>query len=153
MFTREEASHIREEFWTTFGRYMAPVLSAEGMKINWVNYHTRIKDVYFRMDAGSKSASIFISLEQRDPGIRELYFQQFLELKNMLHDVVGEAWEWQPQATVGEGKVISRIYKELNGASILNKDHWPDLISFLKPRIIALDSFWADARYSFESLR
>jgi hypothetical protein len=153
MFTREEASHIREEFWTTFGRYMAPVLSAEGMKINWVNYHTRVKDVYFRMDAGSRSASIFISLEHRDPGIRELYFQQFLELKNMLHAAIGEVWDWQPQVAVGEGKVISRIYKELGGASILNKDHWPDLISFLKPRIIALDSFWADARYSFEGLR
>jgi hypothetical protein len=153
MFTREEASQIREEFWTTFGKYMAPVLSAEGMKINWVNYHTRVKDVYFRMDAGSRSASIFISLEHRDPGIRELYFQQFLELKNMLHTAIGEAWEWQPQVAVLEGKVISRIYKELDGASILNKGHWPDLISFLKPRIIALDSFWTDARYSFESLR
>ncbi len=69
-----------KEFWTIFGRYMSPVLSAEGMKINWVNYHTRLKDVYFRMDAGPKAAAIYISIEHRDPGIQELYFDQFLEV-------------------------------------------------------------------------
>src|SRR5690242_18739767 len=80
MFTREEASRIKEEFWTSFGKYMRPVLSAEGLEINWVNYHTGIKDVHFRMDAGRNSGVIFISLEHRDAGIRELFFEQFQEL-------------------------------------------------------------------------
>jgi hypothetical protein len=152
MFTREEASRIREEFWTAFGRYMSPVLSAEGLKINWVNYHTRLKDVYFRMDAGQKSAAIFISIEHRDPGIQELYFQQFLELKTVLRAVLQEEWEWQLHVQ-DNGKVVSRIYKSILGVSVFNKEHWPDLISFFKPRIIALDSFWEDAKYSFERLK
>src|SRR5688572_6485386 len=152
MFSREEASRIKEEFWTAFGRYMSPVLSAEGMKINWVNYHTKLKDVYFRMDAGKKSAVISISVEHRDPGIQELYFEQFMEFKNLLHGILQEEWEWELHATV-DGKVISRIYKEMSGVSVFNKDHWPQLISFFKPRIIALDSFWEDAKYSFEGLR
>ena len=153
MFTREEASRIKEEFWTTFGRYMNPIPSAEGMKINWVNYHTRLKDVYFRMDAGKKSGTISISMEHRDPDIQELYFDQFLTLKNMLHDTLEEEWIWQLHAPMADGKVISRIYKEITGVSVFNKDHWPDLISFFKPRIIALDSFWENARWSFEGLR
>lgn len=152
MFSREEASRIRQDFWTTFGRYMSPIPSAEGMKINWVNYHTRLKDVYFRMDAGQKSAVISISIEHTDPGIQEVYYDQFLELKSLLHDTLQEEWDWQLHATV-DGKVISRIYKELSGVSVLNKDHWPELISFFKPRIIALDSFWENAKYSFEGLR
>jgi hypothetical protein len=152
MFTREEASRIRQEFWTTFGKYMSPVLSAEGMKINWVNYHTRVKDVYFRMDAGQKSSAISISLEHGDAGIQELYFEQFEQFKNLLHAALGEEWEWQLHANV-DGKIISQIYKELPGVSVFNRDHWPELISFFKPRIIALDNFWADARYSFEGLR
>jgi hypothetical protein len=152
MFSREEASLIKEEFWTAFGRYMSPVLSADGMKINWVNYHTRLKDVYFRMDAGKKSATISISLEHRDPGIQELYFQQFQEYKTLLHTTLGEEWEWQLHTT-DDGKVISRIFKSVSGVSVFNKDHWPDLISFFKPRIIALDSFWEDARYGFEGLK
>jgi hypothetical protein len=153
MFKREEASRIREEFWTAFGRYMSPVLSAEGLKINWINYHTGIKDVFFRMNASQKSAAIFISLEHRDPEIQELYFEQFLELKELLHHELGEEWLWQLHIPAEEGKVVSRIYNEITDVSVFNKDHWPGLISFFKPRIIGLDAFWENAKYSFESLR
>jgi hypothetical protein len=152
MFSREEASHIKEEFWTAFGRYMRPILSAEGMKVNWVNYHTGMKDVYFRMDAGKKSADISISIEHRDPEIQELYFEQFNELKNILHSTLEEEWEWQRHVSV-DGKLITRIHKEISDVSIFNKDHWPVLISFFKPRIIALDNFWENAKYSFERLK
>lgn len=151
MFSREEASRIKEEFWTAFGRYMNPVPSSEGLKINWVNYHTRLKDVYFRMDAGKKSATISISIEHRDPGIQELYFQQFLEYKSLLHSILEEVWEWELHITE-DGKTISRIYRSMDGFSIFNRDHWPELISFFKPRIIALDSFWEDAKYGFSQL-
>ncbi len=152
MFTREEASRIRHDFWTTFGRYMSPVPSAEGLKINWVNYHTRVKDIHFRMNAGRNEASICISLEQRDALTRHLYFEQFLQFKTLLHSILGEDWEWQSDVAE-QGRVISRICKELKGHSVMNREHWPELISFFKPRIIALDSFWADAKYSFEDLK
>jgi hypothetical protein len=49
------------------------VPSAEGIKINWVNYHTGLKDVYFRMNAGQRSAAISISIEHRDHSIQALY--------------------------------------------------------------------------------
>ena len=153
MFSREEASRIKEEFWTAFGRYMSPVTSAEGYKINWVNYHTRVKDVYFRMNATKKSAEISISIEHRDLAIQELYFEQFLELKTMLHSLLEEEWSWQLRTASDDGKVVSKISKALKDVSIFDKDHWPDLISFFKPRIIALDAFWEDARYAFESLK
>jgi hypothetical protein len=153
MFSREEASRIKEEFWTAFGRYMSPIFSAEGLKTNWVNYHTRVKDVYFRMETGKKSAEISISLEHRDPAIQELYFEQFLELKTMLHTSLQEEWNWQLHARGDDGKVVSKISKEIAGVSVFNKDHWPDLISFFKPRIIALDSFWEDGKYAFDGLK
>jgi len=153
MFSREEASRIREEFWTAFGRYMNPILSAEEMKINWVNYHTRLKDVHFRMDAGKKSAAIYISMEHRDPEIQELYFAQFQELKTLLHNTLQEEWEWQLHQPIADGKVVSRVCKEISGVSVFNKNQWPELISFFKPRIIALDNFWEDAKYSFEGLK
>jgi hypothetical protein len=153
MFSREEASRIREEFWTSFGRYMSPVLSAESSRVNWINYHTGVKDVFFRMNASQKSAAIFISLEHRDPAIQELYFEQFLELKEFLHASLSEEWRWQMHVPAEEGRIISRIYKEITNVSVFNRDHWPELVSFFKPRIIALDSFWENAKYSFDSLR
>jgi hypothetical protein len=152
MFTRAEASLMKQEFWTAFGKYMSPILSAEGMKVNWVNYHTRLRDVHFRMDADQKSAAIYISIQHADPEIQELYFEQFLELKDLLHATLQEEWEWQLRVPV-DGKIIARIYKEISDVSVFNKDQWPELISFFKQRIIALDSFWENARYSFEALK
>jgi hypothetical protein len=153
MFTREEASRIRHEFWTAFGKYMSPILSTEGTKVNWINYHTRVKDVYFRMEAGQKRATIAISVEHTDLEIQQLYFEQFLAFKTLLHLTLGEEWEWQLHHRDENGRISSRILKEINNVSVLNKDRWPELISFFKPRMIALDSFWENARHSFEGLR
>ena len=152
MYKREQASRTRQEFWTVFGRYMSPIPSAEGMKINWVNYHTGVKDVFFRMDAGVNTASICISLEHRLPQVQELYFEQFLQLKSLLHATLNEEWHWDKHVQL-EGKSISRICKSLPNASIFNKEQWPDLISFFKPRIIGLDAFWENAKYSFDELK
>lgn len=153
MFSRVEASQIRQEFWTTFGQYMKPVPSSEYMPVNWINYNTGLKDVFFRMETGRKSAIISISIEHNDRDIQELYFEQFLELKTLLHSELGEDWEWDLHHITENGKVISRIYKELTAASVFNKDLWPELISFFKPRIIALDAFWENAKYAFDGLK
>lgn len=131
---------------------MAPILSAEGMKINWVNYHTGLKDVYFRMDASQKNAAIYISMEHSDVEIQELYFNRFMEFQNLLHDMLQEEWSWQLHTPTGNNKVISRVYRELSDVSVFNKDHWPELIPFFKTRIITLDSFWENAKYSFDGL-
>ena len=150
MFTREQASIFRQEFWTSFGKYMRPIHSAEGMKINWTNYHTGIKNIHFRMHADQHSAAIYIAIQHPDPEIQELYFEQFLELKDLLHTELGEEWQWQLRIPSEDGKIITRIYKEMSGVSVFNKDQWPELISFFKQRIIALDKFWENAKYSFD---
>ncbi|MGV3585731.1 MAG: DUF4268 domain-containing protein [Adhaeribacter sp.] len=153
MYTREQASQLRQAFWTTFGQYMAPVLSAEGLKPNWLNYNTGQKHVYFRMKADKSTASIGIELTHPDPEIQEIFFDQFTTLKTYLHEQVGETWDWTLHTQDENGKIISRIYKEISPVNLFNRDDWPTLISFFKPRIIALDQFWGDAQYSFEDLR
>lgn len=153
MYSREEASQLRQAFWTAFGQYMSPQLSSQGLRVNWINYKTGLKDVYFRMDAGKKNASIGITLAHPDAGIQELFFEQFLELKNLLNSYLQEEWEWVLHTSDENGKTISRIYTEIVGVSVFNKNDWPALITFFKPRITALDEFWNDSRDIFESLK
>lgn len=153
MYTREQRSQLRQAFWKAFGQYIAPHPSAEGTKINWINYKTGFKDVYFRMQADHKSASISIELTHADAEIQALFFQQFTELSHILHSYLDETWEWQLHTTDENGSTISRIYKELKPVNVLDRNDWPQLISFFKPRIIALDAFWSDARYTFDVLK
>ena len=105
------------------------------------------------MEAGKKSASIAIEITHHDAGIQELFFEQFKELKNILASVLNENWDWQLHTTDENGKTVSRIFKQIKGVSIFNKNDWPTLISFFKPRIIALDEFWSDAKYAFDALK
>ncbi|WP_121355428.1 DUF4268 domain-containing protein [Flavisolibacter nicotianae] len=153
MYSKQEAAQLRQAFWTTFGQYMSPVVSAEGEKINWVNYKTGEKNIQFRMAADNKKATISIDLTHKDRDIQQLYFEQFGELKKFLRDATGEEWTWQLHALDEFGKNISRIFVEKGGVSIFQKSDWPELISFFKQRIIALDEFWSQVKYSFEGLR
>jgi hypothetical protein len=153
MYSREEAVQLKQQFWTSFGKYMAPVLSAEGEKINWINYKTREPGVFFKMNADNRAATIAIVLGHSNAGIQELYYEQLYELRKMLEESLGEEWEWDRLKVNDYGKVESRVYKTLSGVSIFKQEDWPEMISFFKPRIIALDEFWSNARYAFEALR
>ena len=92
-FTREEASQIRQEFWKTFGQYMAYVPSAEGMRINWINYKTKLKYFNFRMNAEKRSASIMIEISHPDEDIQALMFEQLQQLRKLLENALEEEWE------------------------------------------------------------
>jgi hypothetical protein len=153
MYSQQEASQLRQEFWTAFGQYMTPVLSAEGTKTNWVNYKTGEKHLYFRMHAGRKDATISIELTHPDADVQQMYFEQFEQLREILHAALGEEWNWAMHVTDEYGKLVSKIYADIEGVSVFRKEDWPALISFFKPRIIALDEFWSSARYTFETLR
>lgn len=150
MYSKEEAKKLKQEFWTAYGQYMALTPSADGERVNWVNYKTGIKHLYFRMDATNKVVTIAVEMTHPDAGIRQLMYDQFLELKNVLHDTLEEEWIWDEVFYDEDGRKIARIWTYREKLSIFNKEHWPEIISFLKPRIVALDEFWSMAKYSFE---
>lgn len=153
MYSKAEATQLRQAFWTTFGQYMAPVPSAEGDTTNWINYKTGLKHVYFRLQADNHRACIAIELTHPDSGIRELFWEQFSELRTLLHEALGETWTWEAEALDANNLPLSRIGTELGPVNVFNRDDWPQLITFFKPRIMALDAFWADAQWSFEALK
>ncbi|MES2702097.1 MAG: DUF4268 domain-containing protein [Bacteroidota bacterium] len=152
MYTRQEISRQREAFWTTFGQYMRPVLSADGLKVNWVNYKTGIAGIHFKMEAHHAYAGIAIVLSHADTALRNEQYQQFARLRELLHEALGEEWQWLEGTEDEFGKPVSIIKKELPQVNINNNEDWPKLISFFKQRIIALDEFWSAAKYTFEQL-
>ncbi len=146
MYSKQEASQLKQEFWTAFGKYMSPVLSAEGERLNWLNYKTGEKSIYFRMNADNKKASIGIELTHKDADLQALIFEQFQTLKALLYQALDEEWIWKLHSKDELGKTISSIYTEMENVSIFKKEDWSQLISFFKPRIIALDQFWSTAK-------
>jgi hypothetical protein len=149
MYTRNEASAIRKKFWTSFGQYMRPISGASGETINWLNYKTGIRHLYFRMDADNKRATIAIELRQPDTELRRQYYNQLLQFKPVLEENTGEQWTWQPDTIDEDGAILSRIGTVLENVNVMKESDWPAIIAFLKPRIIALDEFWEMIKDSF----
>ncbi|WP_276481662.1 DUF4268 domain-containing protein [Paraflavitalea pollutisoli] len=149
-YTREEASKITQSFWTSFGRYMQPVTSVDGLPVNWINYKTGINGISFKMDADRDQAMIMIQLSHSNTELRHAHYEQLVQLKAMLEEALGEDdWLWKADRELN-GRIVSTVSKSLEGVNILRQTDWPTIISFLKPRIIALDALWSTVKHSFE---
>jgi hypothetical protein len=151
MYTKQQASLLRQEFWTSFGKYMAPIPSASGEKTNWINYKTGIRHIAFKMEADNKTAFIAIEITHSDASLREHYFKKFELLKSELHSQLPDSWQWQLHTIDPYGKQLSRIWMPLENTNIFDKKNWPQLISFFKQHMIALDAFWNDYKEAFYS--
>jgi hypothetical protein len=150
MYSKQESSLIKKNFWTSFGQYMRPLPDANGEPVNWLNYKTGIRHIYFRMDATRQQASIGIEIRHPDIEQQQYYFQKLQQLKSMLEQETGETWKWELHTKDEDGSMVSRIGTHLPEVNVFNKEDWPAIISFLKPRIVALDAFWKMVKDSLE---
>jgi hypothetical protein len=149
MYSQEQSSKIKAQFWTSFGQYMKPVPGAAGLPINWINYKTGIRNVHFKLDVDNIRALIAIEISHPQHEERLNYYNQFLSLKRLLDSTTSFKWQWN-EIFKTQHKTISSISLQLDGVNIINQADWPAIISFLKPRLIALDAFWDLVKYGFE---
>jgi hypothetical protein len=152
MYTKQEASILRQKFWISFGKYMAPIPSSIDEKVNWINYRTGIKGIQFKMDATGEKAIIFIEISHNDHSAQEMYFNHFKTFKKPLEEILEEKWEWDFGRINESGNTISCISSTLEKVNVYNESDWPKLISYFKVRMIALDKFWNEYRDIFEML-
>lgn len=152
MYGKEEAKELKTLFWTSFGKYMRKHTTEYGSKIQWVNYKTGIKDIYFRLDADKRTAKVCVDLQHRDPEIREIFYDQFLETKTVFHELTGSEWIWLPIYIDDYGKEISRIYLEIDQVNMYNKDTWETMFLFFEKYMLGLDNYWEEFKDLFKQL-
>ncbi len=148
MLKKEELREIRTEFWSEFDEFNKKKRTAANRKISWAQYKSGIKDIYFRLDFDAKEAYFAIDLQMRDPEIRELVWEQFMETENLLLTHIGPEMEKLPNHTTKEGLPIHRLQWTIRDVSIMNKEDYPKAIKFLSEKIQGLDRFW----YEFSDL-
>ena len=151
MYSKEEAKSLRKEFWTAFGVYMKKYNKVYGAKIRWVNYNTKVKDIYFRLDVTKSLAYFSFDLQHKDEGLRELFYEQFIELRGVINSSFEYELTWKPVFESEFGSV-ARIYTELEGVSIFNKNDWGIIFSFLEKNIVAAHDFWEEFGEIFKNL-
>lgn len=150
MYSKHEKSKLSEAFWTAFGKYLAPQEGAAGEKVNWINYKTGVRYMTFNMDVNDATAVIKIVLQHPVEEDRSQAWEQLLALKKLLSELTGEEWHWDQYYEEEYGRHQSIVYQKIEGVNLYDQGRWPEIISFFKPRIIALDRFWAEVKINFE---
>lgn len=133
MFSKEESQRIKKEFWTKF---------AEAYPRKWLLYNTKIKDVTFKFAVDNKKAQVLLDIEPKDEEKRKIYFEKIESLKTILTE------EYLPDAILERnfylenGKCISRIWVDLFGVSINNKESWDTIYDFFNEKMTAFEMFF-----------
>ncbi|MHC5202572.1 DUF4268 domain-containing protein [Myroides sp. LJL119] len=133
MFSKEEAQRIKKEFWIEF---------AQTYPRKWLLHKTKIKDFAFKFYCDNKKAQVLLDIEHKDPDKRKIYFQKIESLKNILIQ------EHLPQAVFEEffylenGKQVSRIWVEITGISINNRNSWPTIFDFFNEHMTQFEIFF-----------
>lgn len=147
MHLGKSASLLTKQFWTVFGQYMAPIPSADGEKINWINYKTEVRFIRFRLQSINTIASVAIELSHPDSNVQEQQFEQLGLFKKQFQQICGTDWRWRKMNKDEENKITCSIETSIENVSIMNESQWPQIISFFKPRLISLDNFWCSYKF------
>ena len=133
MFSKAEAQQIKKEFWIAF---------AEAYPRKWVLYDTKIKDVTFKFYVDNKKAQVMLDVELKDDAKRAFYYEKLESFKNILqNDFLPDAI-FEENFYLENGKVISRIWVELQGISLYNMASWAMIFRFFNLNMDAFERFF-----------
>lgn len=139
MYSKQDAARIRQEFWTSLGKYMQPIPDHEFQAINWINYRTGKKAFSVRSNSQGRLTTVMLEIVSTDELDRSYYFDILQQHRSFLEHA--EAWQWGLDLKTDE-RSFAGLMRTLEGPSIMDRSQWPEIISFLKASLIELDAFW-----------
>ena len=144
MYTKEERKSLITAFWSDFRIYMSKHRSANGRKMNWVNYPSDVKYIYIRLDADESGARFCFDIQAKDVGVRGVIWEQMYELKNVLELHLGTDGEWIENCSSPVIPQFNRIVWEQKDLNFLNPADRPAIFSFFEDKLIHFDAFYQD---------
>lgn len=135
MYSKEETQRLKREFWVAF---------AEKYPRKWVLYDTKIKDFSFKFYVDNKKAQVLIDIEPRSNEKRIAYFEKLEALKSILEDEFVKDLVYERDYTLESGKTISRIWVELTGVGVSNRNNWDAIFLFYFEKMNALELFFQE---------
>ncbi|RRJ90046.1 DUF4268 domain-containing protein [Paenimyroides tangerinum] len=133
MFSKEEVQQLKRQFWIDF---------AEAYPRKWLLFDTKIKDFAFKFYVDNKKAMVMLDIECKDEEKRKIYYEKIESLRTLLlEEHVADAI-FERNLHLENGKLISRIWVELDKVSCNNKNTWPRIFDFFNDQMNAFEIFF-----------
>jgi hypothetical protein len=135
MYGKEELIELKQKFWQAFDERMKKHRSASSnSKVNWAHYRTNINHIYFRLETNINDVKLCIDLQHKDAGIRELFYEQFIEVRKVMQSFFEDELVFEPSYFHPNGLEISRIYVVLNNVNYLDEQHHNAVLRFFREK-------------------
>lgn len=133
MYSKEQALHIKKEFWTQF---------ADHYPRKWLLYNTKIKDFSFKFFVDNKKAQVLLEIEPKEENKRIIYYEKIESLKTiMIEDFLSDAI-FERNFHLDNGKTVSRIWVEKLNVSINDKNTWVNIFDFFNDKMDTFERFF-----------
>jgi hypothetical protein len=150
MFSKTENSAGKQAFWTAFGRYMQPVTGADGLPRKWLNYETQVPGMYIRVLLIGNEAYAGFEISDASGGLGAQQATLLTRTIAQLHSHSGTNWDWISVPDRPADSVFLGVQR--SGKSPVVQANWPELISFFKGALLAMDAYWTETGFAFEML-
>lgn len=138
MFSKEEATQLRKEFWVSFGK---------SFPRKWLLYNTKVKGFSFKFVADRKKAMVCLDIDSSDSIKNELLWNQMVALKSVIEEEYLPEIIFDDSFELENGKTIYRIYVPLKEKfSIYNKNTWSKAYEFFVDKMTQFEFIY----YEFE---
>lgn len=153
MFSKDEEKALKGAFWGTLTTKIQKYRSANGRRVNWFKYRTGLNEIYVRTEVDQHGCKICIDLQFKNSGIRELFYEQFLETKTVFENTMISPVIWQPNYEHGYGTEVSRISVENTTTNLYRQEDWPEMHQFIITHLRRVDEYWVDFGELFKTLK
>jgi hypothetical protein len=150
MFSKEEAKALRQEFWDRFKTFSSGRRLRKKLPGNWILADTGVKALNLRFHVDRKVAQVGIDLETKNMDKRLELFEKLESVKKILEGVMKGPMIWELEYIRENGKSVSRIYIQLEGVDIYNRDTWADAHKFMVENMMRLEEFYREYRDFFK---
>jgi hypothetical protein len=144
MFSKEEAKKRREEFWESFKQMSVPRRTRKRLPGNWMLDQTGIKALNLRFHVDRKVAQVGIDVETRNMERRIELYEKLESIKKVLEEAMGSSLIWELDYIRENSKSVSRIYLQMEGVDIYERETWAAAHRFMYENMMKLESFYRE---------
>lgn len=143
MYSKEEASQIRKDFWIAFDTYSRKYL---GPTRKWVTYNTGIKDFILKFDINRENAKVMLLIENKSEDKRFDIFVKLKEIELLYESILGDGWIWNEQFVLDNKKEVCAVYKQLDNVNIYKKEDWSKIFDFFALEMLKLEETFEEVK-------
>jgi hypothetical protein len=150
MYSKEEAKEIREDFWDRFTTLSVKKRAARKLPGKWMLNQTGIRALNLKFHVDRKVAQVGIDLETRNMDKRIEIYEKLEAVKTLLEQAMGGPMQWELEYIRENGKSVSRIYKEIDGIDIYDRQTWKKAHEFMLDNMLKLELFYREYQDYFK---